>query len=57
MYDVADRVTSTLITATGAGTTAAPMPRIVNTYDPATGHVTVITAQDPSTGTKASGAS
>ena len=50
IYDGADRVTSTLITATGAGTTTAPMPRVVNTYDAATGHVTVITAEDPTTG-------
>lgn len=50
VYDDADRVTSTLLTATGAGTTTAPMPRTVSTYDPDTGHVTVITAEDPTTG-------
>ena len=47
VYDAADRVVSSLITATGAGTTTAPMPRTVNTYDPTTGHVTVVSAVDP----------
>ena len=49
-YDAADRVTSVVINASGAGTTTAPMAKTVNSYDPATGHVTTITGKDPVTG-------
>ncbi|UOY03791.1 DNRLRE domain-containing protein [Blastococcus sp. PRF04-17] len=45
-YDAADRVTSVSMSASGAGTAAAPLLKTVNKYDPTSGDVTVIEAHD-----------
>ncbi|WP_155858948.1 DNRLRE domain-containing protein [Candidatus Blastococcus massiliensis] len=48
-YDDADRVLSVAITASGVGA-GVPVSKTVNRYDKTTGDVTVIEAQDPTTG-------